>query len=45
VLGALGALGISAGNYFYRIAVENPIGINSYMYSITEYIQSKIGQI
>jgi len=37
VLGALGASGVSAGSVTYHSAIENPVGFNRFMWSLTQY--------
>jgi len=40
VLAGLGALGVLSGMTFYTMAIENPIGFNMYMYSLSEYFNN-----
>jgi len=42
VLGSLGASGVSAANITYHSAIENPVGFNRFMWSITEYQRSGV---
>lgn len=42
VLGALGAGGVSGGNIIYHSAIENSIGFNRLMWSVSEYRRSGI---
>nr|QCI56461.1 hypothetical protein [Hypsizygus marmoreus] len=37
---ALSALGVATGTTFYTMAIDNPIGFNSYMYSNTEFFKT-----
>jgi hypothetical protein len=42
VLGALGASGVTATNITYHSAIENPVGFNRFMWSMTEYQRTGI---
>jgi len=42
VLGSLGASGVIAANITYHSAIENPVGFNIFMWSITEYQRSGV---
>jgi hypothetical protein len=37
VLGALGAMGVSASVTAYHSAIENPVGFNRFMYGFSEF--------
>nr|YP_009710762.1 hypothetical protein [Amanita thiersii]QFZ98711.1 hypothetical protein [Amanita thiersii] len=40
LIAGLAALGVSAGTTFHVMATENPVGLNSYMYSLTESLRT-----
>lgn len=37
VIASVGAAGVSSGTMAYPSSIENPLGFNRFMYSVTEY--------